>query len=84
MLDLIRRHPLGFTLAVLMHVAIVLLMIFGLDWLNPPEIQKPTGQVVQARLVDTEQFARQKEIKHKTEKRQTEQKHRQEEKKKEE
>ena len=67
MLDLIRRYPLGFTLAVLLHLLIVLLMVFGLDWLNPPEPRKPV-QVVQARLVDAsraEQAARKKQLEEK-------------------
>ncbi len=55
MLELIRRYPLGFALAVLLHLLIVLLMVFGLDWLNPPEPRKPV-QVVQARLVDASQL----------------------------
>ena len=58
MLEIIRRHPLAFTLAVIMHLAIIMLMIFGLDWLNPPEPQKPTGRIVQAQLVDTQELAR--------------------------
>lgn len=82
MLEIIRRHPLGFMLAVLMHVAIVLLMIFGLDWLNPPEMQKPAGQIVQARLVDTKQLARVKDADQAAKKRQLQDKREQEEKKK--
>lgn len=82
MLEIIRRHPLGFLLAVLMHVAIVLLMIFGLDWLNPPKIQQPSGQVVQARLVDTKQLARERDADQAAKKRQLQDQRKQEEKKK--
>ncbi len=72
MLDIIRRHPLGFFLAVLMHLALVALMVFGLDWINPPKIQQPTGQVVQARLVDTKQLAQAKETEQAVKKRKLE------------
>ncbi|WP_456379945.1 cell envelope integrity protein TolA [Thiolapillus sp.] len=82
MLDIIRRHPLGFFLAVLMHLVLVALMVFGLDWINPPKVQQPAGQVVQARLVDTKQLAREKEQRQTEEKRQVQEKRKQEEKKK--
>jgi colicin import membrane protein len=61
--EIIRRHPFGFFLAVLMHLGIVALMIFGLDWLNPPEAQKPAGKIVQARLIDTRQLENEKQDK---------------------
>ncbi|HDK37751.1 MAG TPA: hypothetical protein ENG92_01880, partial [Thiolapillus brandeum] len=74
MLEIIRRNPLGFLLVVLMHLAIVVLMIFGLDWLNPPKVQKPAGQVVQARLVDAKQLASEKRAEQLKKKQQQEEK----------
>lgn len=63
MLEIIRRHPFGFFLAVLMHLGIVAIMIFGLDWINPPQVQKPRGQIVQARLIDTKQLQKEQQDK---------------------
>ncbi len=52
--NLIRRHPLAFAAAVAMHLAIVALMVFGLDWLHPPESRPARVKIVQAKLVDAE------------------------------
>ncbi len=53
MWELIRRYPVGFALALGLHLVIVALMVFGLDWLHPPQPVTPKGAVVQARLVET-------------------------------
>jgi colicin import membrane protein len=58
MLDLLRRNPLALLLALLMHVAIVLVMVFGLDWLNPPQPRIGQHQPVQARLVAEDPVAK--------------------------
>ncbi len=52
MIELIRRHPVAFGLALLMHLVLVALMVFGLDWLHPPKPVVPKAPVVQATLVD--------------------------------
>ncbi len=62
---LIRRYPLGFGLAAIIHLVLVAVMVFGLDWLHPPKPHRPKVQVVQARLVD----ARQQRTAHKRQKR---------------
>jgi len=65
MWDLIRRYPVAFVLALLMHLGIVALMVFGLDWLNPPEPQTPRVNIVQATLIDERELHRAEEEKRK-------------------
>ncbi len=57
MIELIRRHPVAFGLALLMHLVLVALMVFGLDWLHPPKPVTPKAPVVQATLVDQKKLA---------------------------
>jgi len=58
MLELFRRNPTALLLALLLHVAIVLLMVFGLDWLSPPRPRLGDTPPVQARLVAEDPVAR--------------------------
>lgn len=52
MFSILKRNPLAAAIAIVMHLAIILLMIFGLDWLEKPQAQKFKVDVVQARVVD--------------------------------
>ncbi|MCP3672289.1 MAG: cell envelope integrity protein TolA [Gammaproteobacteria bacterium] len=52
MLAILKRNPLAAAIAVIMHLAIILLMVFGLDWWEQPELKKYKPEVVQARVVD--------------------------------
>lgn len=65
MWDLIRRYPVAFVLALLMHLGIIALMVFGLDWLNPPEPQLPKVNIVQATLIDERELRKVEEQKKK-------------------
>ncbi len=69
MWSLIRRYPLGFMLAVVIHLAVVALMVFGLDWLHPPKPRTSEVEIVQAKLVDAEKLRRAEEEKRKAEER---------------
>ncbi len=57
MFAIIKRNPMAAVIAVLMHVAILLFMIVGVDWLVPPKPPRSDVQVVQARVVDPERVA---------------------------
>jgi colicin import membrane protein len=57
MLELFKRNPKAVSLAVAMHLVLILLLIFGLDWLVPPKDQRPAVNVVQARVVDASAVA---------------------------
>ncbi len=52
MLQILRRNPLAAAIAILMHLGIILLMVFGLDWWDTPEPKRYKADVVQARVVD--------------------------------
>ncbi len=52
MFQILKRNPLAAAIAIIMHLAIILLMIFGLDWWEQPEPKKYKPEVVQARVVD--------------------------------
>ncbi len=52
MFSILKRNPLAAAIAILMHIAIILLMVFGLDWLEKPQPKKFKVDVVQARVVD--------------------------------
>jgi len=50
--QILKRNPLAAAIAIIMHLAIILLMIFGLDWWEQPEPKKYNVDVVKARVVD--------------------------------
>ncbi|MEJ2529096.1 MAG: cell envelope integrity protein TolA, partial [Gammaproteobacteria bacterium] len=52
MFSILKRNPLAAAIAIAMHLAIILLMVFGLDWLEKPQAPKFKVDVVQARVVD--------------------------------
>ncbi len=52
MFQILKQNPLAAAIAIIMHLAIILLMIFGLDWWEQPELKKYKPDVVQARVVD--------------------------------
>ncbi len=64
MFSIIKRSPLAVTLAILLHLAIVLFLIFGMEWELFPKRVEPKVNVVQAHTVDAEQL-RQKEAEEK-------------------
>jgi colicin import membrane protein len=51
---MIKRSPFAFTMALLLHVLIVLFLIFGMEWELFPKSTKPAVQVVQAHTVDVD------------------------------
>lgn len=56
MWDVLRRNPVTLGIAVLMHVALVVLLVVGLDWLRPEKPKPAKVNVVQARVVDAEKL----------------------------
>ncbi len=50
--EIIKRNPTAMVIAVAMHLALILLMLFGTDWWETPTQPKLNVQVVQARLID--------------------------------
>ncbi len=52
MLSLIKRNPIAVTLAILLHLAIVFFLIFGMEWELFPKRAQPKANVVQAHAVD--------------------------------
>ncbi len=52
MFSILKRNPLAAAIAIVMHLAIILLMVFGVDWLEKPQAPKFKVDVVQARVVD--------------------------------
>ncbi|MCU0970468.1 MAG: cell envelope integrity protein TolA, partial [Gammaproteobacteria bacterium] len=57
--DVIRRNPLAFFLAVLMHAAIVAFMVVGVDWLEMPRPPQSDVEIVEAVVVDESRVAAQ-------------------------
>jgi colicin import membrane protein len=68
MLSILKRSPVAVTLAVLLHILIVLFLIFGMEWELFPKKVEPKVNVVQAHAVDAEQL-RQKEAEEKAKER---------------
>lgn len=56
MFSLIKRSPLAVSLAILLHLAIVFFLIFGMEWELFPKKVQPKVNVVQAHAVDAEQL----------------------------
>lgn len=52
MFQILKRNPLAAAIAIFMHLIIILLMIFGLDWLEQPKPTRFKVDVVKARVVD--------------------------------
>ncbi len=52
MFAILKRNPLAAAIAIAMHLVIILLMVFGVDWLEKPQAPKFKVDVVQARVVD--------------------------------
>lgn len=77
MRDVLKRSPSSLVVAVLMHLAIVALMLFGLDWLIKPEVVQPKVNIVQAQLVDSAELEESVKAKEQ-EKKQQEEKQKQE------
>ncbi len=56
MLQVFKDNPKAAVIAVLMHLAIILFMIVGVDWLEQPQPLAPSGEVVEARVVDEQRI----------------------------
>ncbi len=52
MFQILKNNPLAAAIAIGMHLAIILLMIFGLDWWEKPEPKRFKANVVQATVID--------------------------------
>jgi colicin import membrane protein len=52
MFSILKNNPLAAAIAIGMHLAIILLMIFGLDWWEKPEAKRFKANVVQATVID--------------------------------
>ncbi|MEO5343248.1 MAG: cell envelope integrity protein TolA [Gammaproteobacteria bacterium SHHR-1] len=57
MLDLLKRSPRAFALALLMHLLLIIFLLLGVDWLVQPEVYRPQVEVVQAKVVDEGRIA---------------------------
>lgn len=57
MFDLFKRNPRAAGLAIAMHLVLIFLLIFGLDWLVPPKDQRPAVNTIQAQVVDASAVA---------------------------
>ena len=58
MLDIIRRNPLAFLIALALHAALVAFMVVGVDWREKPRPLAPDAKVVQATVVDEAEVRR--------------------------
>ncbi len=52
MFQILKTNPLAAAIAIGMHLAIILLMVFGLDWLEKPKPDRFKANVVQATVID--------------------------------
>ncbi len=52
MFQILRTNPIAAAIAIGMHLIIILLMVFGLDWLEKPEPTRFKANVVQATVID--------------------------------
>ncbi|MEJ2214229.1 MAG: hypothetical protein P8Y20_09250, partial [Gammaproteobacteria bacterium] len=52
MWQLIKENPLAFILSAAVHAVVVVLMVVGVDWREPPKKIVNKVDVVQARIVD--------------------------------
>ena len=56
MWQVIRRNPFAAFLALIMHLALVIWLIFGIDWQAAPPSPRPQVETVKARVVDAEKI----------------------------
>ncbi len=52
MFEILKTNPLAAAIAIGMHLIIILLMVFGLDWLEKPKPTRFKANVVQATVID--------------------------------
>ncbi len=52
MFQILKTNPLAAAIAIGMHLVIILLMVFGLDWLEKPKPDRFKANVVQATVID--------------------------------
>lgn len=52
MAGLIKRNPQAVIFAVILHLVLILLLVFGVDWLKEPEVGRPKVDVVKAKVID--------------------------------
>lgn len=57
MFDLFKRNPKAAGLAIAMHLVLIFLLIFGLEWLVPPKDQRPAVTSIKAQVVDATAIA---------------------------
>lgn len=58
MLDVIRRNPGAFVIALLMHLLLVVFLVVGVDWRKKPKPLDSRAHVVQAKVIDASQVER--------------------------
>ena len=58
MFAIIRRSPIAFFIALLLHVAVVAFLVIGVDWRKQPKPVASDARVVQAQLVDSSKLDR--------------------------
>ncbi len=56
MWQVIRRNPFAAFLALIMHLALVIWLVFGIDWQAAPPSPRPQVETVEARVVDAEKI----------------------------
>ncbi len=57
MLELFKRSPRAFALAVVMHLILILFLLVGVDWLVQPKVYHAPVEVVQAKVLDEKRIA---------------------------
>lgn len=57
MFQILKRNPQAAAIAAVMHIAIIVLLVVGVDWLKDPEQAKIKVDVVKARVVDEARVA---------------------------
>lgn len=55
-MEIIKRNPKAFAMAVAMHLILIFFLVFGVDWLEEPQVVRPQVDVIQAKVVSEDQI----------------------------
>ncbi|MBU0498867.1 MAG: cell envelope integrity protein TolA [Gammaproteobacteria bacterium] len=55
-MEIIKRNPKAFAMAVAMHLVLIFFLVFGVDWLEEPKVVRPHVDVIQAKVISEDQI----------------------------
>jgi len=56
-MEIIKRNPKAFMMAVAMHLVLIFFLVVGVDWLEDPKVGRPPVNVIQAKVISEDKVA---------------------------